>query len=324
METDRQTSVERLNYTGKLDPVIDRLCFAYQVGKAIDFSVIETGYEDCNVAVTTTSGKYVAKIFSKVRSSQDITRYCTIMEKIVEAGVSHPPLIKTRDNELLHINNQANGISMVLMQFIHGKSFLELNSSPNLAELQAVLKQAAKIDNINYKPTYLSDSWAIPNIHKMLERVQQFIQPDDLKLVEQVLVQYDAIPIKSLPHTFVHGDLTKANVFKCTDKKIYIIDFSVANWYPRIQELAVITANLLYEENNPVHLRDQCKFVADQYSKINPLTSEEQHYLFTYTLASVAMEFMGSHQEKYINGNYTEETEYWLSLGRNGLRKALI
>ena len=39
--------------------------------------------------------------------------------------------------------------------------------------------------------------------------------------------------------------------------------------------------------------------------------------------AGVAMEFMGSHQERYINGNDTAETEYWLTLGRNGLRKEL-
>lgn len=324
METNRQTPVNRLNYTGKLDPVVDRLCLAYKVGKAIDFSVIETGYEDCNVMVTTSQSKYVAKIFSKVRNPQDIIRYCTIIEKAIEAGVNHPPLIKTHNNELIHIDNQANNISMVLMQFIQGKSFLELNSSPESAELQAVLQQVAKINNINYKPTYLSDSWAIPNIHEMLGRVRQFIQPDDLKLIEQVLVQYDAIPIKSLPHTFVHGDITKANVLKGDDGKIYILDFSVSNWYPKIQEFAIIIANLLYDKNNPVHLHEQCKFIADQYSKINPLTLKEKQFLFPYSLAGITMEFMGSHQEKYINGNDTGETEYWFNLGRNSLKKALV
>ena len=37
----------------------------------------------------------------------------------------------------------------------------------------------------------------------------------------------------------------------------------------------------------------------------------------------VAMEFMGSYQEKYINGNDTNETEYWLKLGREGLAREL-
>ena len=43
-----------------------------------------------------------------------------------------------------------------------------------------------------------------------------------------------------------------------------------------------------------------------------------------YALAGVAMEFMGSHQEKFIKGNVTEETDYWLNLGRTGLRKEFV
>ncbi len=63
--------------------------------------------------------------------------------------------------------------------------------------------------------------------------------------------------------------------------------------------------------------------VADEYSKLNQLTLEERNHLYAYTLAGVAIEFMGSHQEKYINGNDTEETEYWLNLGREGLKREL-
>ncbi|QQS18302.1 hypothetical protein IPL68_06815 [Candidatus Saccharibacteria bacterium] len=69
-------------------------------------------------------------------------------------------------------------------------------------------------------------------------------------------------------------------------------------------------------------LEQKCVKVADEYSGFNPLTEQERKHLPVYALAGVAMEFMGAHQEKYINGNDTEETDYWLSLGRDGLRKA--
>jgi hypothetical protein len=35
------------------------------------------------------------------------------------------------------------------------------------------------------------------------------------------------------------------------------------------------------------------------------------------------MEFMGAHQEEHINGNGGTENDYWLKLGREGLRKEL-
>lgn len=320
---DKKTPVDRLNYDGKLDSVVKRLGNAYPIGDPTDFSVIGVGYEDCNVVVTTPKDKYVAKIFSKGRTPQDITRYSTIMEKAVEAGVNHPPLLRTSDGGIVYTDTQANGISMVLMQFVPSKSFFELDRAPDEEELQRVLEQAAKVNGIDYHPPYLFDSWAIPNIKVMFDKVKEFIKPEDIPLVEQAMARYAEIPVDNLPHSFVHGDFTKANVLKGDDGKIYILDFSVANWYPRIQELAVIAANLLHDTNSPMSLREKCEMVADQYSKLNQLTPEERQYLYAYTLAGVAMEFMGSHQEKYINGNDTVETEYWLNLGREGLNREL-
>jgi len=316
-----QTPTDRLNYTGDLGLVVDHLCEIYKVGNLINFSVIGIGYEDCNVFIETSEGKYVAKIFSKERNQEAITRYSTIMEKAVEAGVNHPQLLKTKLGEIVFSDSQANGISMVLMKFVSGGTFLEFNRAPDVEEQRAVIEQAVKVNRIDYHPPYLFDSWAIPNIKQMFDRVRQYIQPDDIGFVERAIALYSEIPVEKLPHCFVHGDFTKANVLKGDDGKIYILDFSVSNWYPRIQELAVISANLLHDENDSVSLRDRTELVSTEYEALNPLTLEEKQYLYAYALAGVAMEFMGAHQEKFIKGNNTEETEYWLNLGRNGLKK---
>jgi len=42
-----------------------------------------------------------------------------------------------------------------------------------------------------------------------------------------------------------------------------------------------------------------------------------------YSLAGMTMELMGAYQEKYLNGNNSEETDFWLDLGREGLRREL-
>lgn len=318
-----KTVVDRLNYSGNLSAVISRLCRAYMIDEYSEFSVIEVGYEDCNVIIKTPQGRYVAKIFSKNRKPEDIIRYSAIMENVVGAGINHPSLIKTAGGDLVHIDSLANGISMVLMKFIVGKSFLELDRAPDEKELQKILEQAAKINKTHYHPSHLFDSWAIPNIQVMFDRVKEFIKPKDILLIKQAVAKYSDIPVDALPYCFVHGDFTKANILKCEDGLIYIIDFAVANWYPRIQELAVIIANLLHDINNPISLHDKCEMIASRYSTLNPLTPEEKNYLYAYALAGMAMEFMGSYQEKYINGSNTKETAYWLNLGREGLRKEL-
>lgn len=317
--SERQKPTDRLNHTGDLEPVIERLCAAYDIGTPVGSSVIEVGYEDCNVVIEADQDKYLAKMFAKTRTAEDITRYTTTMQKVVEAGVHHPELLTTSSGEVTHTDN---GITLVLMGFVEGKTFFELDRAPDAEERKAVLEQAAKVNSIDYKPAHLFDSWAIPNIRTMFDKVRQFVEPDDLKLVEQVMAQYEAIPVADLPHCFVHGDFTKTNVLKGNDGKIYILDFSVANWYPRIQELAVIAANLLHNDSDS-SLQAKCEIIANEYNQFNPLTDNERKHLPAYALAGVAMEFMGAHQEKHINGNDTEETDYWLRLGREGLRKAL-
>lgn len=315
-----QTPADRLNYTGDLTPAVERLCEAYGVGAPGSVDVVEVGYEDCNVILETDQAKFVAKMFAKTRTPEEISRYTTTMQKVVEAGVNHPELLTTSSGDITYTDS---GITLVLMRFIEGETYFELDKAPNDTERKAVLEQAAKINDIDYRPPFLFDSWAIPNIRVMFDKVKQFIEPSDFALVEQAMAQYEAIPVDELPHAFVHGDFTKTNVIKGKDGKIYVIDFSVANWYPRIQELAVIAANLLHDKDDDTSLEDRCQLVADEYSEFSPLNEVEREHLPAYALAGVAMEFMGSHQEKYINGNDTEETDYWLSLGRSGLRKSL-
>jgi len=316
--TEPQSPTDRLVYTGDLAPLIARIAEAYGVGTPTDYSVIEVGYEDCNVIINTEQGRFLVKMFAKTRTSEEITRYTNVMRKVVEAGVRHPELMFA-NSEVVYTDS---GVSLVLMRFIEGKTFFELDRAPDEDERHAILEQAAKINAIDYEPPYLFDSWAIPNINELLERVKQYVEPDDLVLVEQVIAQYNTIPVDELPHCFVHGDFTKTNVLKGDDGNLYILDFSVANSYPRIQELAVIAANLLYDNKTP--LQERCQIVADKYGQLTELTEIERQYLPVYALTGVAMEFLGAHLEKFSNGNDTEETEYWLTLGRNGLRQALL
>ncbi len=320
---DQQTPTDRLAYNGPLAPVLERVCAAYRIGTLVDSSILTMGYEDCNVRLQTTEGAFVAKVFSKHRTPEIITRYVEIMERSMDAGVHHPELLRTKTRELL-CTDLKTGLCMVLMKFIEGASFLDLDRAPTAEERTQVLQEAVKINRIDYHPTDLFDAWAIPHIETTFEKVKQFMQAEDLSLVEEVIRRYKQVPTSELPHCFIHGDFTKANVLKGNDGKIYILDFSVANWYPRIQELAIIVENLHYTRQNPVPLKETSTLIANEYSQYNPLTSEEREHLPTYALTGAAMEFIGSHQEKYIKGHDTEETAYWLNLGRTTLQKELL
>lgn len=303
-----------------LRSLIDDVASKFGIGKVNDYSIIGVGYEDCNVIIETKSTKYVAKLFAKTRKEEDIARYVTILEKVVDSGVNHPKLLQTDSGELIL---KSHNVSLVLMNFIEGETFLAMDRAPNDLERKAVLKQASLVNLIDYKPKYIFDSWAIPNIQKMYGLVKRFLSPADVDLVNQAIQAYRAVPIDSLPHCLVHGDLTKANVIKDTKGDVYILDFACANYYPRIQELAVIVANLMYDPTQNLSLDEMSKLAADEYSEFNPLTDLERQHLPAYALAGVTMEFLGPHREKFVNNIDSWETNYWLKLGREGLQREL-
>ena len=314
------TTRDRIDHKGPLAPVVTDICQAYSLGEPLCFSMIDKGYEDYNVKIGAHSGEYVVKIFAKDLDPETISRYSDMMEKVMEAGINHPTLHKTKDGQYVHEYHENGNISMVLMDYIEGKTFgeLDLISRSDIAE---VLRQASLLHNIDYKPTYINDTWAVQNIETLYAEVAKYLPPKEKAIVFRIIEKFHAMPKDKLPHCLVHGDLHKSNIIKGDDGKIYPIDFSVANYYPRIQELAVISANLLYHNKYGKKLSDISREVAEMYGRFNPLTMEEKSRLYVYTLAVKAMGLLGGCKEKYINQNNSAETEEWISGSIEGLRR---
>lgn len=309
--------LERISLEGSLELFLHRVCRVYGLSHLQTHTVITAGYEDCNIILQTTQGKFLAKIFAKTREDFEVTRYVEIIRRAVAAGVRHPRILEMVEGGNLF---EGHGVKLVVLEFVEGKTFYELGRPLTDDELEAVVAEAAKINQIDYSPPYLFDSWAIPNVEKMYEKVREFLSPDDLALADAALARFRGIPLDKLPRAFVHGDLIQTNVLKGDDGNVYVLDFSVANTYPRIQELAMIASSLL----TGMSLRQKCQKLIEMYSKHNPLTNTELEHLHDYALAASAMELLGGHQEKYINGIDNEETGHWISTGREGLKEASL
>jgi len=314
---------ERLSFEGSLDDLFAQVASDLELGALIECSVIEVGFEDCNVKLLTGEGSYVAKVYSIKRTEPEINRNVEILNQALVAGINHPDII-SHDGRILHTDVKS-GLRMVVMKFINGKTFYDLSRVPDDNELSLIATEAVKINSIKYEPPYLFDSWAIPNMKWMYDKTRQSLSYEGRTLVESAFTFYDAIPIKDLPRCFVHGDLIKTNLIRGDDGRVYVIDFSVANLYPRIQELAVMAANLLFDENSDqvVPLKDRVERVTAAYLTAGgELTDLEKRYLFNYSLPGVAMEYMGSVNER-LAGDESDEIVYWERLGFESLRQAL-
>ena len=89
--------LERIALTKPFEQVIKSVLTAYDLGKLINYSAFERGYEDANFKLQTTKGNFVLKIFSKEKNLQQNQDYINGLLTFVEAEIPVPHLLFTQD-----------------------------------------------------------------------------------------------------------------------------------------------------------------------------------------------------------------------------------
>jgi len=234
---------QRIGFNGDLRDISEQVCKDFNLGGFLNCNIILVGYEDFNFSLETTKNKFFVKIFSNARAFEDCKRNVDVVVKLLETGVSAPKLHQSEQGflHLLRINKST--LRVCVMDFIDGKDFFTSKALITTEDKIALARQATLINLVDIKPPKIYDAWAIINFPLEFKKKSQYLEKDELKLITPLLEEFKALNIETLPHCFVHGDILRTNVIKDNEGKIWIIDFSVSNYYPRIQELAVLACD---------------------------------------------------------------------------------
>ncbi len=315
-----QNFQKRIAYLGDLKPLLSKVCVDYQIGNYLTHSIISMGYEDLNLIVETSHHKFFVKIFAEFRDDKDCQRLIDIILAARHVGVDQPEIYQFNVDKMLYESN-VDGISIRLcvMQYINGKTFFELQSKPTGKEAKLIIENAAKINSIYLKPSFVYDSWAIVNFLKEYSQKKQYLKDDEKVIMDILAEEFASLSIQDLPHCFVHGDLIKTNVMRDNLDHLYILDYSVANYYPRIQELAVLLCDFLFDKDNLSDFSKVYDFVINEYQKYDKLEKTELENLPLFVKLAHAMHVLCATYEKKVKNNQTQENDYFINLGRIGL-----
>jgi Ser/Thr protein kinase RdoA (MazF antagonist) len=293
---------------------------ACRLGELRRFEVNYAGYDDCNLLLTTTTGRYFVKVFTAARSDEMCRRYVGVMDAVVRAGIAHPRLRPSGGRLLL--THEASGNHLVVMDAVPGSTFFDLGTYPTGADLECVMDQVHRIHALDIRPPEVYDWWAIPRIVSLAEEMLPRLPGPDRPYVRAATQAFAGLDSNGLPSVFSHGDLTKANVMRNSGGGVSIIDFAVSNRYPRVHDLAMLSVNLM--DGDPVPLRQRARRLTERYGRVAALTAKEMAALPVYVFAAAAMELLGAYREWLIKGNRSNETHYLLDLGRRTVRAAAI
>ena len=314
---------DRTAYRGSLTDLASTVCQEYDLGALRSARIVEVGYEDFNVVLETSREKYFLKVFAAFRTSENCQRYIQVVEAALDNGVQHPMLFQSEQGSQHELKGPHGDVRLCVMEYIDGDSFFGLGCLPSGDEGLALMRQAALINRLSLHPEPVYDSWACVNFLKELGGKRAYIAPEDLAILEPLAERFARLDLAALPHCFVHGDLIKTNVMRSRDGKLFVVDFSVSNWYPRVQELAVLYCDLFFDPTQCSRFPDSYKLGLAEYQRSIPLTPQELDILPLYVQVAHAMHIIGASFERNANCNRTPENEEWLELGRTGLRYTL-
>jgi Ser/Thr protein kinase RdoA (MazF antagonist) len=310
---------KRISYQGDLKPFLQKVSRDFDIGEYQSYEIVPIGYEDFNLFLITNKGTFFVKVFGTFRDENECLRYVDVIEHAVNAGVSTPKLYKSNQGYLYQV--EFEGIyRLIVMEYVDGKIFYELQTTPTEEEIKFIVKQTALINKIDLNPSLVYDHWAITSLSKEYEEKGKYLSEQDKQFIRPLVDTFKSLNVDSLPHCFVHGDITKTNTIKSSKGDLYILDFAVANWYPRIQELSVLLCDLFFDPTKTQDFPQTYKLVLSEYQKFIPLTSEEIRLLPTYLKLAHVMHVLLANYEKEISGNTSVENEYFLNIGRQGLK----
>lgn len=314
---------KRINYNGDLKDISLQICKDYNFGDFISNNLILMGYEDFNFVLETNEGKHFVKIFANFRTLEDCKRYIEVISKAVEAKVSTPKLYKSKQGYLHLVEINKTKLRLCIMEFIDGKTLFELNEKLSNEEIKFLVHQATLINSLNLKPKFVDDEWAITNFLKAFNKKSKSLSNENLRYIKPLVDKFKHLKIEKLPPCFVHGDIISTNVMKDKKGKLWIIDFAVSNYYPRIQELAVLACNILFDECTEEKSKENLDVALKEYKKRIQLTKGELGALPTYIKLAHGMHLLCANFEKVSKSNNSYENEYWFNQGIRGLKQSL-
>ena len=309
---------ERIGLNTDLSNISRIICERYNLGEFISNKVITVGYEDYNYCLETSKGKYCVKIFSKVRTREEIDNYLDRIRAVSKSNVSAPRLFLADGDVVLSFDYNDNHYDLVVFEYINGKDFFEIGSV-NSDVIEEIARQTAMIHDINIKPKPIPDSWSIINFEKQYDIKKEYLPVEYKESFDKLLVELRNVDFERLPYAFIHGDIRSANAMLDNDGKVWIVDFAVSNYLPRVIDLAVTSCDMCLDRSSMDKTCENIALLLREYSKYHPLTDYEKEVFKLFYRLVNAMYIL---QTQYYIKEYgdSEENQDLLSRGTFGYR----
>lgn len=310
---------ERINKIDDIDNFAKIVCDEYNLGDYKNIKIIEIGYEDFNAIITTSLGKYFLKIYRNERSDEEVKNVIERANISERENIKSPKILKNSSGNILTVLKYNDStFRLSIMEYINGKNFFELGESASEDELIKIADLASQFGNIDYKPNFVYDFWAISSFTEEFEKKKSYISEENLKLIQPIYDRFKNFDYESLPKSFTHGDIILTNVIKDDEGEFWIVDYSVSNYNVRLNEIVVASSDFGIIDNEKEESEKRIKLMFERWAeKVNATEQERKAFEILFRVENAIYILNPSYE--IAMGNDSEENQMYLELGKYGL-----
>lgn len=319
-----ESHLAKIEFNGALEDISRAVSSGFNLGEFVSNVPVLLGYEDFNFSLSTTTGKYFVKVYSSARSDDECAGLIDVVSEALKAGARTPGLYTSDQGGQLHdlVLNGSN-LRLCVLEHVDGEDLYTSGHKLTHDEIRDLTRQITLINGSSFRPQPTYDAWVAVNFLREFRKTKPYMSPEDLALVEQLVRVFEDLRVGELPYCFIHGDLGAPNVMKATDGGIWLVDFSSADYHPRIQELAIMATALLFNPDNESETEENFNVALDEYQRHIRLTDRELKALPSYLTLSHAMFVIAPTYIREVMNNHSQETDYWYQRGKIGLQQRL-
>ncbi len=312
------TLLTRIDSAMTLSSVLESAAGSFGLGNIQSSATILTGYQDYNVELTTSTGRYVVKIFAKDKTIRRIDDVLWAYEAFAKKHVPVPTLRHTTDGQTrMELAGVEHPSYLCVFDFFPGKPLTRVPvTDTDLVTLTNAMSAIHKTQH-TIQPYY--DTLAIANVQKEFQLKKDALSADELSLITPVIAKFSRIKLPAFPQSIIHGTFEKENVLKNPAGDLCLLDFGCMDYNASVLDIATCIANVtLYLDKVR---RDQViRVMLDTYHASRPLTPEERAALPTLIRCQYAAYAIGMSHHMRIDHDMSKQTQTWLDRGWDGLK----
>lgn len=313
--------LSRIDILGTLEQLLARVATAYQLGSIQSYTIFDNGYQELNVLLITTTGRFVIKIFSKEKTLQrirdNIWGYLTLQKN----GILTPTLQKTRIGEyIFSTEGKLRTTYLCVMNYFYGSYLHAEDARSN--DISTLAQYMAAIHSHTKRIHRYHDTMGLVNLVSQYNKFKSYLPPDLFALVEPVVKKFSSLPLQRFRHSIIHGTFEPENILKNKHGDLCLLDLGCMDYNASIIDIATFFANFTIDLSLDKRRKITNTFL-QTYQSIRSLTSKELASLPSLVCSQYAVYIIRTNYYRVKLKDATQQTNRLFSMSKRGLQQCI-